>query len=470
MDNATLTRSPISPADVAALGASFRGRLVGPEHPDYAVTRRVWNAQVDRFPALIAQCSGVADIAEAIRFAREREIPVSVRGGGHSIAGNAIRDRGLVIDLSLMKGVRVDPGARRAFVQGGALWGDVDRETQVYGLATPGGVVSHTGVGGLTLGGGIGWLMRKYGVTVDNLRSVNLVTADGTVLLASERENADLFWGLRGGGGNFGVAAWFEYQLHQVGPTVTAGSVFFDMDDAVSVLRQYRDWIRDVPDEVTTIVSLRLAPPMGYLPENTHGRPVVYISVCHCGTLEAAERDLAPLRSFAEPIADHIRPKPFTEHQTLVDAWSPPGWHYYWSSCELPPFTDEMIDILVERGRLMTAPKAKVNIYQLGGAISRIADDATAFYSDRGTSHNASFSAVWSDEDGDPEPIKQWARESKEALGEFHLARTYVNFQEEASGPLIRRVYGSAKHDRLVELKRRYDPTNFFNLNPNIVP
>jgi FAD/FMN-containing dehydrogenase len=369
-----------------------------------------------------------------------------------------------------MKGIRVDANGRRAVAQAGALWRDLDRETQLYGLATPGGVVSHTGIAGLTLGGGIGWLMRKYGATIDNLLGVDMVLATGETVTANAYENPELFWGVRGGGGNFGIVTSFEYALHPVGPSVLAGSVYYAMDDAVSVLRRYRDWAAQAPDEVTTIVSLRLAPPMAYLPEAMHGRPVVYISMCHSGDLADGQAALRPLHELGTPLATTVRPKPYVEHQQMVDAWSPHGWHYYWQSCELPPFTDEMIDIIAEHAARMRWPKAKTNIYQLGGAMGRVPDDATAFYSDRKPSHNASFNAVWTDDDPDPEPVRQWARDFNEALAKFHLERTYPNFLVDVEENPIRAAYGPEKYERLVALKRRYDPENFFRLNANIKP
>jgi FAD/FMN-containing dehydrogenase len=460
----------LSTVDVDRLRRDFGGALIGPDDAAYDLARRVWNAEVDRRPALIARCAGVADVVAAVRFAREREVPVSIRGGGHSVAGNAICEGGLVIDLSGMKGIRVDPRGRVAVAQAGALWRDLDRETQVHGLATPGGVVSHTGIAGLTLGGGIGWLMRKFGATIDNLRSADVVTAAGEIVTANQDENPELYWGLRGGGGNFGIVTSFEYDLHPVGPRVLAGSVYYSMDDAIAVLRGYRDWAADAPDEVTSIVSLRLAPPMDYLPPAVHGRPVVYVSVCFCGDIAEGDAVTRPLTTLARPLASTLRPKPFVEHQQMVDAWSPPGWHYYWQSCELPPFTDKMIDIIAEHALRMSAPKAKTNIYHLGGAMARVPDDGTAFYSDRKPSHNASFNAVWADDGTDPEPIRQWARDFCTALGEFHLERTYPNFLVDVEENPIRAAYGPAKYERLVELKRRYDPTNFFRLNANIRP
>ena len=467
VDNAL---SALTNRDLGRLREDFGGPLIAPGDEDYDRARRVWNASVDRYPGLIARCTGVADVIAAVRFARERDLAVAVRGGGHSVAGNGVCDGGMVIDLSLMKGVRVDPGRTTAVAQGGVLWRELDRETQVFALATPGGVVSHTGVAGLTLGGGIGWLMRKHGATVDNVNAFDVVTASGSIVRADGTKNPELYWGMRGGGGNFGIATAIEFRLHPVGPEVLAGSIFFAMEDAVGILRRYRDWAADAPDEVTSIVTLRLAPPMAYLPQAIHGRPVVYLSVCYCGDLTEGQRVLRPLTEAGRVLANTVRPKPFTEHQQLVDAWSPHGWHYYWESCELPPFTDPMIDTIAAYGAAMTWPRAKTNIYHLGGAMGRVPDDATAFYSDRRPSHNASFNAVWADGDPDPEPMRQWAIDFCEALAPYHLERVYINFLDSPEENPLRAAYGPAKYERLVSLKREYDPTNFFRLNANIVP
>ncbi|MFI6479288.1 FAD-binding oxidoreductase [Nonomuraea sp. NPDC050663] len=456
--------------DTNELRRHFRGVLIRPEDTEYDTARRVWNGDANRFPALIARCTGAADVLAALRFAREKDLLVAVRGGGHSVAGNSVCDDGIVIDLSPMKGAFVNPSDQVVRAQAGLLWGELDRETQLHGLAVPGGVVSHTGIAGLTLGGGIGWLSRKHGATIDNVRSIDLVTAAGELLTASDDQNPELFWGLRGGSGNFGIATSFEYQAHPVGPTVLGGSVFFNLADGQQVLRRYRDWIADAPDELMTIVSIRLAPPMDYLPAEIHGRPVVYINACYVGDLEKGEQVLRPLRSFARPVADTLRPKPYVEHQQLVDPWGPHGWHYYWQSCELPPFTDEIIDVLVEFGFRSPSPKAKSNFYQLGGAMARVPDEATAFYSNRRPSYNASFSAVWTDDDPDPEPQRQWARDFREALSGFHMERTYVNFLSGDEPEPLAKAWGTDKYERLVRLKRQYDPDNVFRLNVNIKP
>ena len=318
-------------AAVADLARQFRGELIRPGDPSYAAARRVWNGAIDRRPVLVARCTGVADVGAAVRFARERQLVVAVRGGAHNVAGTATCDGGVVIDLSPMKGLRVDPVARTARAQPGLLWGEVYRETQAFGLATPGGIVTHTGIGGLTLGGGLGWLMRRYGLTIDNLLSADVVTADGEFLRASADEHADLFWGLRGGGGNFGVVTSFEYRLHPVGSTVLAGVMLYPAARAREVLASYEECVATAPDELMTIVVLTTAPAAPFLPASVHGQPVVMIGACHAGSVDEGEHAIAPLRRIGPPLADTIRPTPYVEHQALLDPGVPHGLGYYWT-------------------------------------------------------------------------------------------------------------------------------------------
>ena len=304
----------------------FRGRLISAGHTDYDMARAVWNGAIDRRPHLIARCIGTADVIGAVRFARDHDLEIAIRGGGHNVAGTAVCDDGIVVDLSIMRGVRVDPAGRRAWVQGGALWGDVDHETQAHGLATTGGIVSHTGVAGLTLGGGVGWLMRKHGLTIDNLLAVDLVTADGERLRASEDEHADLFWALRGGGGNFGVVTSFEFRLHSAGPFVLAGPILWDAADVKEVLRLYRDVVSDAPDELGTVVRFGTAPPLPDIPENLHWRPVVMIGTCYAGPIEEGEQVLRPLRGFRTPVLDLVGPTPYVDFQSALDSTVAHGW------------------------------------------------------------------------------------------------------------------------------------------------
>ena len=354
----------------------FRGRLISADHADYDIARAVWNGAIDRRPRLIARCIGTADVVAAVRFARDHDLEIAIRGGGHNVAGTAVCDDGIVIDLSAMRAVRVDPADRRAWVQGGALWGDVDHETQAHGLATTGGIVSHTGVAGLTLGGGVGWLMRKHGLTVDNLLAVDVVTADGELLRASEDEHPDLFWALRGGGGNFGVVTSFEFRLHSVGPTVLAGPILWDATDAGEVLRFYRDFVRDAPDELGTVVRFGAAPPLPVIPEDLHWRPVVMVGTCYAGPIEDGEQVLRPLRAFRTPLLDLVGPTPYVGFQSALDSTVVHGWNYYWKSTHLPELRDDLIDVIAEHAFSCSSPRSYVAMFHLGGAVSRVAEGA----------------------------------------------------------------------------------------------
>jgi FAD/FMN-containing dehydrogenase len=467
---ATRTSIPEAPTiEVERLRADVRGPVILPADPGYDAARAIWNGAIDRRPAGIARCTGVADVVAAVGFARERDLPVAVRSGGHGVGGHALCDDGLVIDFSPMKGIRIDPLARTARAEAGVLWGELDRETQLFGLATVGGIVTHTGIAGLTLGGGIGWLMRKHGATVDNLLSADVVTAQGEIVTASEEENPDLFWAIRGGGGNFGIVTSFEYRLHPVGPIVLAGPVFHPLEHASEVLRFYRDFIAVVPDELTTIFELSVAPPLPFLPEEVHGKPIVMVGACYAGSPDEGAEVVRPLKQFGRPIADLLQPKLYTALQSMFDPLVPHGWHRYWKSVELPPLTDDAIDTLVEHAPAVTSPKSYCIVFQLGGALARVGADETAF-SQRDAAHNVNINAVWTEEDPDAEHHIAWARDFFGALQPHAGARVYVNFLGEEGGNRVRQAYGARNYERLVELKRAYDPTNFFRLNQNIEP
>ncbi len=460
---------PLETIVLDELGGSFRGELVLPTSPGYDAARRIWNGAIDRHPACIARCHGVADVVAAVRFARERDLLVSVRSGGHGVGGHALCDGGLVIDLSPMKGIRVDPATRTARAEAGVLWGELDRETQLLGLATVGGIVTHTGIAGLTLGGGIGWLMRKHGATVDNLLSADVVTAQGEIVTASKEEDPDLFWAIRGGGGNFGIVTSFEYQLHPVGPVVLAGPVFHLLEDAPEVLRFYREFVAEAPDELTTIFELSVAPPLPFLPEEVHGKPIVMVGACYAGSPDEGAEVVRPLKRFGRPIVDLLEPKPYTALQSMFDPLVPHGWHRYWKSVELPPLTDDAIDTLVEQSSAPTSPKSYTIVFQLGGALARMGEDETAF-SQRDAAHNVNINAVWTEEDPDAYRHVAWARDFFEAMQPHAGGRVYLNFLGEEGGNRVRQAYGARTYERLVELKRTYDPTNFFRLNQNIQP
>ena len=455
----------ISDADLARY---FRGELIRRDHPSYDGARRVWNGAIDRHPALIARCTGVADVLAVVRFAREHDFLVAVRGGGHNVAGTAVCDDGVVIDLSPMKAMRVDPIARTARAQPGLLWGEFDHETQAFGLAAPGGIVTHTGIAGLTLGGGLGWLMRRYGLTCDNLLSADVVTADGELVRASADENTDLFWGLRGGGGNFGIVTSFEYQLHPVGPTLMAGVILHPAAMAREVLDFYRHFISSAPDELMSIVVLRMAPSAPFLSPEIHGQPVVIIAVCYAGTVDEGERALAPLRRFGEPLADLIQPTLYASHQSMIDASVPHGLGYYWKSEYLRPLSDELIDTLVAHAWRVATPESYTAMFHMGGAVGREDREGSAF-EDRYAAHAMTIDGVWSDPDAS-EPCMAWARNFWDAVRPHSTGRVYVNFLGEEGQDRVRAAYGAQKYERLRALKRKYDPTNFFRVNQNIVP
>jgi FAD/FMN-containing dehydrogenase len=452
---------------VDELQASFGGELVRPDDGDYDEHRKVWNGSIDRRPGLIARCAGVADVRHAVRFAREHELVVAVRGGGHSFPGLSVCDDGMLIDLGPMKGIRVDPEAGTVRAQAGVLLGELDRETQAFGLAVPAGIVTHTGLAGLTLGGGIGWIMRKYGLTIDQLQSVDVITADGELVKASEDHNADLFWGVRGGGGNFGIVTDFEFRLNPLGPYVVAGPVFWSMEDAPDVLRFYRDWIADCPDDLMTIVVQRRAPALPVVPPDLVGKLVVAVVACYAGPIEDGERVVRPLKEFGSPVLDLCQPKPYLAHQQMFDPSFRPGWWYYVRSCDVAELADDVIDIVVEHGTRITSPVSSIALWQMGGAVARVGEDATAF---NGRHAGFTFNINGNSQTADGfEAERQWARDYWSALAPHHTS-VYVNFLMEEGEDRVRQAYGADKYDRLKALKRAYDPTNFFRLNQNIKP
>jgi hypothetical protein len=414
------TELDLDQAALSELEGSFRGQLVGPRDPGYDEHRKIWNGSIDRSPALIARCAGVADVIAALRFARQTGLDVAVRGGGHSFPGLSVCDGGIVIDLGPMKGIRVDPEARTARAQAGVLLGELDRETQAFGLAVPSGIVTHTGVSGLTLGGGIGWLMRKHGLTVDQLLGVDLVTADGEFVKASETENPDLFWGVRGGGGNFGVVTEFEFRLNPVGPIVLAGPVFWPMEESPNVLRFYREWISVAPDELMTIVVHRKAPPLPFIPAELHGKLVVIVVCCYAGAVEEGEKVVRPLKEFGSPLLDLCEPKPFLAHQAMFDPSFPHGWWYYFRSCDVAELTDQVIDITVEHALRIRSPITAFPIWHFGGAMTRVAEHETAF-NGRNAGHSFNISGMTPTAEGFDEE-REWARGLWSALAPYHTS------------------------------------------------
>ena len=454
-------------AALSALRMGFHGELVERGDPTYEERRKIWNGSIDRYPALIARSTGVADVMAALKFARGTDLPVAVRSGGHSFPGQSTCDDGIVIDLSPMKGIRIDPEARTVRAQAGVLLGELDQATQAFGLAVPAGIVTHTGLAGLTLGGGIGWLMRKYGLTVDQLLSVDMVTANGELVKASDSENPDLFWGIRGAGGNFGIVTEFTFRLNPVGPIVLAGPIFWPMDESGQVLRFYRDWITDAPDDLTTIVVHRRIPPLPSIPKEFHGKPVVTVMSCYAGPVEEGEKVMRPMREFGSPILDLCKPKPFVAHQSMLDPSFPPGQWYYFRSADLAELSDDVIDIVASRALQMTSPLTAFPIFQLGGAIGRVGEDDTAF-NGRSAGHTININATTATEKGFDEE-RQWSRNFWTALKPYQTS-VYVNFLMDEGEERIRQAYGPKRYDRLKALKRKYDPGNFFRLNQNISP
>jgi FAD/FMN-containing dehydrogenase len=452
----------------SAIGKDFGGELLAPGDAGYDEARTLWNADIDRRPRLIARCRSATDVVDAVRLAREHDLRLSVRGGGHGVGGHAVADDGLMIDLSPMKDIRVDPAARTVRAEAGVVLGELDGACQAFARATPAGIVTHTGISGLTLGGGIGWLMRKHGATVDNLLSADVVTANGTLVTASEEREPELFWGLRGGGGNFGVVTSFEYRTHEVGPEVLAGAVAYSIDSAGEVLRTYRDAVADAPDELTTILTLRRVPALPAYPKEHWNRPVVNVAACYCGDLAKGEEVVRPLRALGSPVYDLLRVQPFVDLQRMFDPSVPWGWHYYWKTWEVPSLEDGAIDLLVDAAASLPSPQSYVIVFQLGGAIARVMEDATA-YPQRDAAFNVNINGVWLPGEDRAAPV-QWVRSLHERLEPFSAGRAYVNFLGDEPQERVRDMYGPEKYARLVALKDRYDPENVFRLNQNILP
>ena len=457
----------INRAAQARLRTAFRGALLQPGEEGYDEARRVWNGAIDRRPALIARCAGVDDVVEAVRFARESGVQVSVRGGGHAVAGHAVGDGVLMIDLSLMKGILVDPAARTARAARGVLLGELDRATQRFGLAAPSGIVSHTGIGGLTLGGGLGHLMRKYGLTVDNLLAVDLVTAAGERMRVDATAEPELFWGLRGGGVNFGIATAFKYRLHPVGPIVLGGPIFWPLADAPEVLSFVRDFAPQAPDELGIVMFGRLAPPGPLVPPEQYGKPILGLVPVWAGDPAEGLRAIAPLRQIGRPIAEGVRPLPYLFLQSMVDAGNQHGMHYYWRSQRLPKLAGDVIDVITGLVEGITSPLSYVAGFAMGGAAGRVDAGATAV-GERGDGFEVSIVAGWPPPDRAGERHTAWVRQGWTDLRP-HSTGVYAHFLSDEGAAGVEAAYG-ARLRRLTALKDRYDPTNFFRLNANIPP
>jgi hypothetical protein len=452
---------------VQEFGSSLRGGLLRPGDQGYGEARTLWNAMIDRRPTLIARCAGAGDVIKAVRFALDHDAVLAIRGGGHNIAGNAMCDGGLVIDLSPMRSVHVDPRARTARVEPGATLGDFDQEAQVFGLATPVGINSTTGIAGLTLGGGFGWLSRRFGLTIDNLLGVDVVTAKGELTRASAKENEDLFWAVRGGGGNFGVVTSFEFGLHPVGPQVLAGLVVHKLENAREVLRYYRDFIKQTPEEFVCWFVIRKAPPLPFLAPEWHGREIVALAMFWSGDVAEGERVMKPLRRHGAPIGEHVGPMPYTQWQTVLDPLLTPGARNYWKSHDFLDLRDGLIDVLIEHAGRIPDPLTEIAFAQLGGAVARVGGADTA-YAHRDANFVMNVHCRWADPAKDRECVG-WARELFRAAGPFATGGVYVNFLTQEEQDRIQIAY-QGNYERLRKLKRVYDPANLFRLNQNIQP
>ncbi len=446
--------------------SGLRGTLLMAGDAGYDEARALWNGMIDRRPALIAQCAGMADVIRSVDLARKRDLLVSVRGAGHNIAGQAVCDAGLVIDLSRMSDVRVDPAGRTARVGPGARLGDFDHEAQAFGLATPLGINSTTGVAGLTLGGGFGWLTRKHGLTVDNLLSADVVTAGGQLVHTSATKEPDLFWGLRGGGGNLGVVTSFEFRLHPVGPTLTAGLVVHPFDAAREVIRHWRSLAATAPDELTCWIVLRKAPPLPFLPEAWHGREVLVLAMLYAGDVAEGERALRPLRALGKPLADVVGPMPYTAFQKAFDPLLTPGARNYWKSHNFSQVPDAAVDVILEHAAKLPTPETEIFVGHLGGAAGRARVDATA-YPHRDAEFVMNLHTRWQKAADDARCVA-WARNVFEATAPFSNGGVYVNFISEGEAR-VEAAYGR-NYDRMAKLKARYDPTNLFHMNQNVAP
>lgn len=445
----------------------LRGDLLTPGEPGYDDARSIWNAMIDRKPALIARCAGVSDVMNAVSFARENDLLLAVRSGGHNIAGKAVCDGGLMIDLSNMKSVRVDPAARRAYVEPGATLGDFDHETQAFGLATPTGINSTTGLAGLTLGGGFGWLSRRFGLTADNLISAEVITADGKRVVASCEENEDLFWAIRGGGGNFGIVTMFEFQLHPVGPQVLAGLVVYPIDQAKSALTQYRSFVKEIPDDLCVWAVMRQAPPLPFLPDEVHGKEVVIFPFVHSGDIEEGKKLIEPIRNFGTAYGEHFGPMPFTAWQQAFDPLLTPGARNYWKSHNFLELNDPLIDTLIKYANSLPSSQCEIFVALMGGQTNRVASDATA-YEGRDANFIMNVHGRWETPEEDDHCIA-WARSFFDAAAPYASGGAYMNFMTDDEDDRVASAYG-ANLDRLSQIKKVYDPGNLFRVNQNIRP
>jgi FAD/FMN-containing dehydrogenase len=463
-----VAKPSIDPAALQQLKSRLRGPLLLPPDPGFEPSRTLWNGMIDRQPAAIAKCLGVADIVASVQWAREHGVPLTIKGGGHNIAGLAVADGCLMLDMSLRRGVRVDVAHGVAYAQNGCLLGDLDREAQLHGLAAVLGFVSETGITGLTLGGGFGYLTRRYGWTSDTVRSMDMVTAEGRIVRASEAENPDLFWGLRGGGGNFGIVTGIEYTLHPVGPEIVGGAIAWDASETARLLALYRELVETAPPELVYVLGLRLAPPAPWIAKEAHGKPIVALFVCHTGRVSEAEKDVARVKAFGKPVGDVVQRRPYVSQQSLLDATQPKGRRYYWKSEYVPKVSAELLDTLAAHATKIPSPHSAILVFPLDGALSRLPEDHSAV-GNRQTGAVVNVSGAWERPEDDAACVG-WARAAWRDLRPFSTGGTYVNFLNEEEGDdRIHDAYGS-NYARLVEIKTRWDPANVFWANKNIAP
>jgi FAD/FMN-containing dehydrogenase len=468
VETVTGDKLQLDQTDLDVLTANMRGKLLLPGDPGYDDARTIWNGMIDRRPAVVARCIGTADVMACVAFARERGIRLCIKGGGHNIAGLAVSDGAMMIDLSLMRGVWVDPKNRIAHAQAGCTLGDVDRDTQMHGLAAVLGFVSNTGITGLTLGGGFGYLTRRYGWTSDNVRSFQLITADSRLRRVSDSEEPDLFWGLRGGGGNFGVVTGIEYDLYDVGPEIMGGAIAWRAEDATAVLGKFREVNENSPPEHVCVAAIRPAPPAPWLPKEVHGKLIVVLFVCDTGPIEQAEKRVAAIKSFGSPVGDIVQKRPYTSQQNLLDATQPNGRRYYWKSEYLPGIEDGLLEKFVKHGERIVSPHSAILLFPLHGALSDLPEDHSAV-GNRKTGMVFNVSGSWEKPEDDQANIA-WARDAWSDMREFSTGGTYINFlNEEEGADRIHDAYGK-NYDRLVEIKTKYDPQNIFRANKNIAP
>ena len=451
--------------NIQKLKGAVKGTVVRPQDDSYDKARQVWNAMIDRRPAVIVQCADAGDVGHAIRFAGENGLDIAVRGGGHNIAGYAVCDKGLTIDLSHMKNVRVEPGTKRAYVEPGATLADFDRAVQAHGLATPVGINSTTGIAGLTLGGGFGWLTRVYGMTIDNLVSADLVTADGAWIQANEGSHPDLFWAIRGGGGNFGAVTRFEFELHPVGPEILAGLIVFPFDQAKQVLTRYREFVDSAPVELNVWVILRQAPPLPFLSSEMYGKEVVVLAVFYTGDPAEGQKLIQPLRGFGNVLGEHVGAQPYTQWQQAFDPLLTPGARNYWKSHNFTVLGDGALDSMIEFGGKLPSPQCEIFVGLIAGVSNRVAPDATA-YAARDARFVMNVHGRWNSATDDERCIT-WARAFFKASAPYASSGAYVSFMTEEEHDRVAAAYGS-NYPRLVEIKGRYDPENIFHLNQNI--